>query len=115
MAASSLTTRDLVPFMQLAEKQGTSANSRFLEACRKTNAGELTQSQLVEQTVRLGFNNVIDAFHVVGQDEVPLRFFHDQRRDGEGIRVTAKFSELLCGRQGANLPLETEARLAACR
>src|SRR5215475_5217069 len=37
--------------LQLADKQGTFARSRFLDACRKANMGELTQDQLAEQTV----------------------------------------------------------------
>ena len=57
--------RHLCEHLQLSDKQGTFGQSRFLDACRAYNRGELTQDQLVEQTARLGFNNVIDAFHVV--------------------------------------------------
>jgi hypothetical protein len=46
------------------DRQSTSAWSRFLEACRSRNRGELDAAQLVEGTVQLGFNNVIDAFHI---------------------------------------------------
>jgi len=74
------------------------------------NRGELTKSQLIEQTVRLGFTNVIDAFHVVGRAEIPQRFFLDERVSGGGIRVTEAFSELLNGDQASNLPLKTDAR-----
>jgi hypothetical protein len=100
----------LCAHLQQAEKQGTSQGSRFLDACRRANTGELTQTQLIEQTVRLGFSNVIDAFHVVAGDEIPQRFFVDERRSGGGIRVTGAFSELLNGGQASNLPLETDAR-----
>jgi hypothetical protein len=64
----------------LSDKQGTFGQSRFLDACRAYNRGELTQTQLVEQTARLGFSNVLDAFHVVNQGEVPVRFFTDEGR-----------------------------------
>lgn len=100
----------LCAHLQLAEKQGVSQRSRFLDACRKANAGELSQQQLVEQTVRLGFVNVIDAFHIIGREEVPQRFFVDERSSGGGIRVTESFSKLLGGGQASNLPLETDAR-----
>jgi hypothetical protein len=100
----------LCAHLRLADKQGTFQNSKFLDACRKVNAGELTQPQLVEQTVRLGFNNVIDAFHVVGSKEIPQRFFLDERRREKGIRITEAFGTLLAGKQGSNLPLETDAR-----
>ena len=96
--------------LKLAGKQGTSGGSRFLDACRKANAGESTQSQLAEQAVRYGFNNVIDAFHVVAASEVPLRFFEDERKHARGIRVTEAFSDLIGGAQNSNLPLETDAR-----
>jgi hypothetical protein len=60
-----------------ADKQATSAGSKFLDACRQANAGELSQDALVAKTVRLGFNNVIDAFHIVGPAEISCRFFID--------------------------------------
>lgn len=100
----------LCAHLQLAEKQSTSQRSRFLDSCRKANTGELSQQQLMEQTVQLGFNNVIDAFHIVGRKEIPQRFFLDERKSEGGIRVTAAFSKLLSGDQGSNLLLEIEAR-----
>jgi hypothetical protein len=100
----------LCAHLLIADKQGTFESSRFLKACRAANAGELTQPQLVEKTVRLGFNNVIDAFHFVGGKEIPERFFLDERRTEKGIRVTKAFAALLEGSQGLNLPLETDAR-----
>lgn len=67
--------------LQLADKQGTFGQSRFLDACRAYNRGE--------QTTRLGFNNVIDVFHIVNQGEVPVRSFTDERRrSARGIRLT---------------------------
>jgi hypothetical protein len=39
--------------LKLSGKQGTFARSRFLDACRACNRGELTQTQLIEQTARL--------------------------------------------------------------
>src|SRR3954447_12398899 len=72
------------------DKQTTSRSSQFLDACRAFNKGELQQDKLVQATVKLGFNNVIDAFHVVGSAPVPVRFFVDERA-GDGppaIRLT---------------------------
>lgn len=93
-----------------ADKQGTSGSSQFLDACRKYNSGELGEGELLESTVRHGFNNVIDAFHVVGQSDVPARFYIDERKEHGGIRITEDFSELLTRYQAANLPNEIEAR-----
>jgi hypothetical protein len=70
-----------VPFSQhIAEhlrridKQATSTSSRFLEAVRQFNRGRLDQDALVRKTVALGFQNVIDAFHVVNRETIQTRY-----------------------------------------
>ena len=93
-----------------ADKQATSATSKFLDACRRSNAGEITEEQLVEQTVQLGFNNVIDAFHCVGTDQIDPRFFVDRRTDRKGIEITDQFSALVRTEHMQSLPGEVEAR-----
>lgn len=103
-------SRYIVEHLKASDKQGTSSNSTFLNACRKFNAGVISQTELTEQTIRYGFNYVIDAFHVVGQTEIPKRFYIDERRENSGIRVTDEFSELIEQRQSDNLPQEVEAR-----
>jgi hypothetical protein len=96
--------------LRTADKQGTSQKSRFLDACRRANAGEIDEDELAATTVRLGFQNVIDAFHIVGRDEVPLRFFTDERKTASGVRITEAFAQLAGGGQLPNLPSEAEAR-----
>jgi hypothetical protein len=103
-------TRHLRGHLADADKQITAARSKFLDACRGANRGEVDETDLIETAVRLGFVNVIDAFHRVGKDDVPKRFFLDERRDNGGIRITDSFSELLEGSQFSNLPIENEAR-----
>src|ERR1700722_9123342 len=51
------------------DKQGMFQQSRFLDACRAYNRGELDADGLRGKTVQLGFANVIDAFHVVDKAE----------------------------------------------
>lgn len=58
-----------------APKQATSGNSRFLQACMDYNDEKITHDQLMTATVRLGFNNVIDAFHHVNRAALPVLFF----------------------------------------
>jgi hypothetical protein len=97
--------------LKLADKQATSRSSQFLDSCRKFNRGELTEEQLAEATVRLGFNNVIDAFHVVGPGEIQKRFFTDERASPQnGIRLTDDLFRLTEQYQHRNLPYEIEAR-----
>jgi len=92
------------------DKQSTSSSSKLLDGIRGFNAGTVTDDQLNELTVRFGFLNVIDAFHVVGQGELSKRFFIDERKSNGGIRVTDEFSELLRTTQSVNLPEEVESR-----
>jgi hypothetical protein len=92
-------------------KQGTSSKSVFLDACRRANVGEISQDELWHTTVKLGFKDVLDAFHVVGSNEIPLRFFEDERKGPQkGIRITKAFADLVTGHHGENLPIEVEAR-----
>jgi len=75
--------------LKSAPRQGTSKRSKFLESCRKYNAGEIELDELRDLTVKHGFENVIDAFHVLGNTETTVRFFLDERKGStRGIRLT---------------------------
>jgi hypothetical protein len=93
------------------DRQTTSAQSRFLDACRSHNRGELDVPQLTEVTVQLGFNNVIDAFHISRAGEpTQTRFFIDERAARHGITLTDDLLNLANGLQAQVLPLEVDAR-----
>jgi hypothetical protein len=96
--------------LRIESKQATSASSAFLDGCRKFNEGELDRDGLRSLTVAKGFANVIDAFHVVGQADVPQRFFVDERSNKKALRVTEEFSELMQEKTAAGLPREVESR-----
>lgn len=100
----------LVEHLKEAKKQGTSNSSKFLDGCRKHSTGEIDRNELIDLTLRFGFNNVIDAFHVVGKGDIPKRFYIDERRNNKGIRITEEFEKLLNRLQSSNLPQEVEAR-----
>jgi hypothetical protein len=103
--------RHIAEHLRLADKQATSRSSQFLDACRKFNRGELSEEQLAEVTARLGFNNVIDAFHVVGNGDLGVRFYADERNTpAKGIRLTDEVFRLTELYQHRNLPFEVEAR-----
>jgi len=103
-------SRHLTEHLKLSDKQGTSSSSKFLEGCRSFNHGSLSQAQLTDLTIQYGFNNVIDAFHVVGQGEIDNRFYIDERKPNKGIRITDEFSQLLEREQSNNLAVEVDAR-----
>lgn len=102
--------RLLTEHLMESDKQGTSGSSKFLDVCRSFNAGTASQTKLVDATVRMGFANVIDAFHVVGRGDVPARFFIDERKTHGGIRITNNFSLLAEQSEFTDLLPEAEAR-----
>jgi 5-methylcytosine-specific restriction endonuclease McrA len=93
-----------------APRQATSQTSRFLDSCSRANAGELGEAELHATTVRLGFANVIDAFHRLGPADLPTRFFIDERRESGGIRITDSLRSVSTGVDMLDLDDETEAR-----
>lgn len=75
--------------LQNSPRQTTSRSSTYLDICQSANRSETTKEDLIVATTRMGFNNVIDAFHVVGNGESGIRFFHDDRKGkNNGIALT---------------------------
>jgi len=101
----------LCEHLQVEDRQSTAPQSRFLDACRSRNRGDLEGAQLTEATVRLGFANVIDAFHISrGGQPTQTRFFVDERASRQGITLTDHLLELANGQQAKVLPVEVDAR-----
>ena len=96
--------------LKTAPKQITSKSSGFLDACREFNEGKIDHATLMRRTVKDGFNNVIDAFHVVGPAEVGSRFFVDERKTRKGILLTDDLFKLREMQQAASLSNEVDAR-----
>lgn len=92
------------------DTQSTSRSSRYLDDLRRFNRQEATWEQTVDATVRLGFENVIDAFHVLPGGEVGPRFFIDERRESGGIRLTDEVFELSQSPQFQNFGDEVQSR-----
>ena len=103
-------SRHICEHLSRVDRQGTFQRSRYLDACRFHNAGRITSDELRDATVLMGFNNVIDAFHVVGSGEVATRFFLDERSTSNGIRLTDELFELATDETAGDLSLEAEAR-----
>ena len=103
-------SRNICEHIAQVDRQGTFERSKFLDACRFYNAGRITEDELRDATAMFGFNNVIDAFHVVGSTDVPTRFFIDERSTGGGIRLTQSMLELAASTSAADLALEAESR-----
>lgn len=101
----------LCEHLKLEDKQITSQSSTFLDACRKYNAHEISKSQLVQTTASKGFNNVLDAFHIVNGLEIPERFFHKRtKRNSDGIILDDNVFKLREIVNSQNFDAEIEAR-----
>ncbi len=101
--------RHISQHLKDAPKQITTRDGKFIQACLDFNKDN-DLNKLVDTTVSHGFNNVIDAFHVVGSSSVMHNFYQDERKSNKGIRISEEFSQLTEGPQAPNLIEEVEAR-----
>jgi 5-methylcytosine-specific restriction endonuclease McrA len=95
---------------RLTNKRHRDPVSSWTPAVRSTRGS--CRDKLVQTTVKLGFNNVINAFHIVGSGPVPLRFFVDERTTGgsPAIRLTDDLQRLTGSFQGDAPSAEAESR-----
>lgn len=103
-------SRHICEHLLEVDKQGTSASSKYLDYCRDFNAGELSQSELIDKTVYYGFKDVIGAFHNVHGQEVAKQFFEDARKTHQGIILRDELFQLFETADASDLNEETEAR-----
>ena len=103
-------SRHICKHLKTNYTQGTSKRSRFLDVCRDFNNGKISKDDIITKTVSLGFSNVIDAFHIVNRQEIPKRFFLDEREGRRGIQITDDLLALKERLQFLNLPFAVEAR-----
>ncbi|WP_214770746.1 HNH endonuclease domain-containing protein [Exiguobacterium sp. s133] len=97
--------------LKLNDKQTTAKSSTFLKACQDYNDGSITEDQLISITTKYGFVNVLDAFHNVNQNALPVSFF-DSSHPGstKGIYLTDDLYRLLDSTQSFSIEQEIEAR-----
>jgi len=104
-------TTHLCEHLKNKPKQITSKSSRFLDACNRYNRNEISKDQLINFSVKRGFENVIDAFHIVRREPIRMRFFYDERKNNKGIRLTDDFYNLISNTSlKEDLEDETESR-----
>lgn len=93
-------------------RQGTASRSRFLDALRARNSGELDAAAVADATTRLGFANVVDAFPQLDGDKAPVQYYEDRRKDRgvRGLVLTPALRELAQSPSAATLTGEVGAR-----
>jgi 5-methylcytosine-specific restriction endonuclease McrA len=102
--------RHVSEHIKLVDKQGQRPTGPFLDACRKAARNEIDDDALRLISVKYGFQNVIDAFHVVNKAPIPVAFFEDVRAQRKGIVITDALLSLKETSQFASLPIEIEGR-----
>ncbi|MEQ8235164.1 MAG: HNH endonuclease [Syntrophomonadaceae bacterium] len=104
-------SKHLIEHLSHSPKQITSQASDFLDTCTRFNQGEVTKDKLIGTTVSKGFNNVLDAFHVVNREIIPIKFFEVSKQGNQkGLVLTDevfKLQEIECAE---NLAFEIEGR-----
>lgn len=116
---------DLIPIELLADhfashvaehvahtpKQSTrNGKVRYFDLCESYSRGDATKDDLVAYTVKNAFNDVIDRFHVINGQEVDKRFYLDERKTNNGIRITNELRQLVLDDGGIDLTQEVESR-----
>ena len=75
--------QNLCEHLKLSTKQTSSKKSTFLDACQNFNQKKISQTKLLDITKKIGFNYVLDAFHIVNGKEIGSRFFEDNRKNSK--------------------------------
>ena len=104
-------SKHIIEHIRKNDKQGTSSSSTFLETCRNHIDGTISKSDLLSTTEKLGFVNVVDAFHIVGRESVPTKFYEKNYTNKQkGLVITDELLKLKESVQFNNLDSEIEAR-----
>lgn len=104
-------SRNICEHLKIAPKQATSGSSRFLDACKKYNEEAIGEDELIEETIRNGFNCVLDAFHNVNNGIIPVRFYDKKfSAKSKSLILTDEIYRLQESPYHDNFSLETESR-----
>lgn len=104
-------TKHLVEHVRSHPRQTTNRSSKFMDACAGYANGTTAYDELISTAVKLGFNNVLDAFHVVNKGDVPIRFFEkDFGRGARRLILTDDVFELANSKEADNILQEIESR-----
>ena len=104
-------SRNITEHLKISDKQGNSSSSKFLSFCRDFNKGIIDQNQLLNQTEKLGFVNVVDAFQNVNGGQIPNLFYEKDYSNGnKRIVITDDLLKLKESFHFQNFENETEAR-----
>lgn len=103
--------RGILEHLKQNDKQGNSKSSIFLEACRNFNDEKIDYEHLLNITLKHGFNNVVDAFHMINGSIVNDVFYHkDYNGSQKNLVITDSLLSLKESQQFINFDQEVDAR-----
>ncbi len=103
--------KNITDHLRLSDKQGNSNSSKFLNFCRDFNKNLISEEELLLQTEKLGFVNVVDAFQNVNGGQIPNLFY--EKNYSKGNKEIIIKDNLLALKESfhfQNFEQETEAR-----
>lgn len=108
---SPLFVHSVLDHLKQSDKQGNSASSTFLKACREFNNGLIDYDKLISITTKYGFVNVVDAFQNINGGIIPRKFYEkDYNGQTKRLILTDELLKLKEGVQFPNLNEEVDAR-----
>ena len=104
-------SKNITEHLKQSDKQGNSSSSKFLNFCRDYNNEIIDEDQLLLQTERFGFVDVIDAFQNVNGGQISNLFYEkDYTNRNKRIVIKDDLLKLKESFQFQNFEKETEAR-----
>ncbi len=104
-------SKNICRHLEIAPKQTSSPSSSSLDKCKEFNEGVISYDELVKTTMSTAFRYVIDAFHVVNHEDIPIRFFEkDYSNQSKKIVLTDELFKLKEMPFSENFNNETESR-----
>lgn len=89
------------------ERQATNSSSTFLKDCLDFVKDKISHEQLLQSTVNNGFRYVLDCFHRVNGDDIPVKFYE---KNGKKVLLTDELLKIATISTSINLYEENEAR-----
>lgn len=108
---SPIYTKYMLEHIGNGKRQVTSTTSKFINSLELFKRGEIEYDQLMLITEKIGFTNVIDAFHNVPNQETNIKFFEKSVFGNKlGISLTDNLFDLNISPQISNITSEIEGR-----
>jgi 5-methylcytosine-specific restriction endonuclease McrA len=108
---SPIYVQHMLEHVRSGKRQITSSSSKFIQACQLYESEQITWEQLLDVTEKLGFNNVLDAFHNIPDGKLEKAFFEKTVQGKKlGIFLSDNLFKLSESNEFENMYQEVEGR-----